>query len=324
MMEQIGVALRNNPGYLHQVALSAPVDAPDRRSQWLHMCIQHPETAQHLVGAAGLDALTVAAMMRDDTRSRILARPNGVMVLLKAMHKRAGYRPEDMISLRIWIDEMRVITTREADIDAVKELHERLRDGRGPRTPPEFLAQLIDSHLTETAEEVERLEDAVGAIDAHQLADRQHGDAVCGKLAALSLTIVGLLRHLGPQRVVLEGLTRLACPFVTELDRARWHESLDRLLHLLESLQALRERLSIVAAQAQRVQDRRQADINLVLGIVAGSFLPPTFVTGLMGMNLAGIPLADRPWAFVAVSACCVMFALAAFLWLRRRNWLPR
>ncbi len=41
------------------------------------------------------------------------------MVLLKAMRLRADGvgHPEDMVSMRIWIDEGRVITTREEDVD---------------------------------------------------------------------------------------------------------------------------------------------------------------------------------------------------------------
>ena len=311
-----------NPGYLHQIELNGGADATGPRAVWLHMCIRHPETGQYLVGDEGLDPLAVEAMLREDTRSRILPRPAGVMVLLKAMHQRDGHRPEDMISLRIWIDEMRVITTREADIDAVRELRERLRAGHGPRSTTEFLADLIDSHLAETAEEVERLEDAAATIDAHELAGDDGCDATCGRLAVLSLTIAGLQRHLAPQRAVFEGLGRLTCAFVTDHDRARWHEAQDQLLRLLESLQAQQERLVIVAGQAQRIQDRRTANVGLVLSMAAAAFLPLTFVTGLLGMNVAGIPMAERPWAFAAVTAGCAAFAAAALLWMRRRNWL--
>ncbi len=34
------------------------------------------------------------------------------------------------------------------------------------------------------------------------------------------------------------------------------------------------------------------------LAVVATVFLPPTFLTRLLGVDLAGIPGADNPWAF--------------------------
>jgi zinc transporter len=119
-----------NPGYLHRLPLAPEENGAANGANWLHMCIRHPETTGQLVGVEGLDRLTVEAMMRQEARSRIQVRDDGVMVLLKAMHKREGFRPEDMISLRIWVDRERVITTREADVDVIIDLRDRLLQGK--------------------------------------------------------------------------------------------------------------------------------------------------------------------------------------------------
>lgn len=310
-----------NPGYLHRLPLAPDDSGADNGATWLHMCIRHPETTGQLVGVEGLDRLTVEAMMRQEARSRILVRDDGVMVLLKAMHKREGFRPEDMISLRIWVDRERVITTREADVDAIIDLRDRLLQGHGPTTPAKFLVDLIDAHLSEVTEEVDALEDAVGRLDAHTLADRQRGDAVCGDVASMSLTIAGLLRHLTPQRVVLERLSQLNGAFAERTQVAQWAHALDELLRLLEALQGIREELAIMTAQAQRIQDRQLAKVNLLLGMVAGAFLPTTLFAGLMGMNVGGIPLADHPWSFTVFALACAAFSASILIWFRRRDW---
>ena len=62
------------------------------------------ETAAYLVDVEHLDRFIADAMLREETRSRIVAHDDGVMVLLKAMRQGEGFRPEDMISLRVWID----------------------------------------------------------------------------------------------------------------------------------------------------------------------------------------------------------------------------
>jgi len=309
-----------NPGYLHRLPLAPEENGAANGATWLHMCIRHPETTGQLVGVEGLDRLTVEAMMRQEARSRIQVRDDGVMVLLKAMHKREGFRPEDMISLRIWVDRERVITTREADVDPIIDLRDLLLQGHGPTTPAQFLVDLIDAHLAEVTEEVNALEDAVGRLDAHTLADRQRGDAVCGDVASMSLTIAGLLRHLTPQRVVLERLSQLNCAFAGKTQVAHWAHALDELLRLLEALHGIREELAIVTAQAQRIQDRQLAKVNLLLGMVAGAFLPTTLFAGLMGMNVGGIPLADQPWAFTVFALACAAFSASILIWFRRRD----
>jgi zinc transporter len=47
-------------------------------------------------------------------------------------------------------------------------------------------------------------------------------------------------------------------------------------------------------------------------------FLPLTFLTGLLGVNLAGIPFATEPWVFWSFCAMLTAVALLS-LWLALR-----
>lgn len=109
------------PGYVHRIDLAPSAGHTTSDVSWLHMCIKHAETAAYLVDVEHLDRFIADAMLREETRSRIVAHDDGVMVLLKAMRQGEGFRPEDMISLRVWIDADRVITTREADVDPIMD-----------------------------------------------------------------------------------------------------------------------------------------------------------------------------------------------------------
>ena len=59
-----------------------------------------------------------------------------------------------------------------------------------------------------------------------------------------------------------------------------------------------------------------------VLSVVAAIFLPLTFVTGLLGMNVGGLPGIDSPRGFLI--AVFVMFATSAamLIYFRFRKWL--
>ena len=129
------IEAERTPGFLHLLQMTGG-------ASWLHMCIHHRETESFLSSVTGLDKLIAAAMVSEDTRSRLRVHGQGVMVLLKAMHLRADGvgHPEDMVSMRIWIDERRVITTREEDVDPILELAEDISQGRGSATPGDFLS----------------------------------------------------------------------------------------------------------------------------------------------------------------------------------------
>jgi zinc transporter len=63
---------------------------------------------------------------------------------------------------------------------------------------------------------------------------------------------------------------------------------------------------------------------SLIISVVAFVFLPLTFLTGLLGMNVEGIPFAKAAWAFWGVVGVCVAIALAVVVYFVRRHWLDR
>jgi len=59
-----------------------------------------------------------------------------------------------------------------------------------------------------------------------------------------------------------------------------------------------------------------------VLSIVAAIFLPLSLLTGLLGINVGGIPGAENKWAFLLVTFFLVMIALLLIGLFRRLKWL--
>jgi zinc transporter len=91
---------------------------------------------------------------------------------------------------------------------------------------------------------------------------------------------------------------------------------------MTEELEAIRERAALIH---EELTDRRAELIDsrsLLISIAALIFLPVTFVTGLLGMNVAGIPFAQEPWAFWGVVACCVLIAILVLAWFVRARWI--
>jgi zinc transporter len=69
------------------------------------------------------------------------------------------------------------------------------------------------------------------------------------------------------------------------------------------------------------VIDLRSEAMNrqmLLLSVVSAIFLPLSFLTGLLGINVAGIPGAAEPWAFWIVVA--LLAGLAAVLLILFRS----
>ena len=59
-----------------------------------------------------------------------------------------------------------------------------------------------------------------------------------------------------------------------------------------------------------------------MLTIVAGIFLPLSFLTGLLGINVGGMPGADNPEAFWVVVTACLAVFVTLIVVFRRLRWL--
>jgi len=59
-----------------------------------------------------------------------------------------------------------------------------------------------------------------------------------------------------------------------------------------------------------------------ILTVVAGIFLPLGFVTGLLGINVGGVPLAQDPWGFAWVLGVLVVITAGEVLYFRWRRWV--
>ena len=66
----------------------------------------------------------------------------------------------------------------------------------------------------------------------------------------------------------------------------------------------------------------RSEQTNYMLTIVAAIFLPLGFVTGLLGINVGGMPGVEDGRAFWIVVALCAAILLTMLIMFRRWKWL--
>lgn len=58
------------------------------------------------------------------------------------------------------------------------------------------------------------------------------------------------------------------------------------------------------------------------LTIISVIFMPLTFITGLLGSNVEGIPFSEHPWAFFWVTLICVGIGVTLFIYFKIKKWI--
>ena len=90
----------------------------------------------------------------------------------------------------------------------------------------------------------------------------------------------------------------------------------------MEDLDLVREKAVVLQEELMNLTAQQQNDRMYVLSIVAVIFLPISFVTGLFGMNVAGLPGLETPSAFFYVAMAMTVMVVGALAYFRFKKWL--
>lgn len=283
--------------------------------RWVHVNVESP-ARQWLLRGAGLPALASEALLDEDTRPHIAVIEEGTLVTLRGVNLNEGAEPEDMISLHLWIAPDRVISARRQKIFAIDAIRRRADSGRSFASIGAFLAALVEGLTDRIATVVDGMEDRIDGYEEASLEDRNPG--LRKRLVELRRDIIALRRFLVPQRDVLAKLAALECDWLDDRSRARIAEVGEDLSRIVDMLAAVRERAILVQENIMSEATERMNRTMYMLSMVATIFLPLGFFTGLLGINVGGIPGTDSPWAFEIVCALLAAICVLQILLFRR------
>jgi len=297
--------------------LGAPAGS-DVIYRWVHLERGPTEVSAWIESQA--DAVVANALNREDTRPRLTDHGQGAILIMRGVNLNPNSDPEDMVSVRLWVTDRLVISTRMRRLMAVAEIAEGFKTGHGPATPSDFICALAQG-LTARMEPV--LDELVDEIDDLEERSVDQPSGLRGQLAEVRRTTIALRRYLAPQRDILsrasfEDIGPLRHPHV----RVTLREVADQLTRLVEELDMVRDRSSILNDQMVDARAEEMNSAMLLLSVVAAIFLPLGFLTGLLGINVGGLPGANWPYAFAFVCVLCLGVAGGLVLWFRKKGWL--
>jgi len=293
---------------------------PESGSLWVHIDFENATAQEWLRARSGLNDIATEALLTAETRPRTLNRGDNLLLALRGINLNPGDEPEDMISLRIWTDGRRVISSRRRSLRSTEVILDDLREVRGPRTAADLLvayAQQITLHMQGT---LDRLEDQLLEMEDRVL--DKHDDLLRPGLVDLRRRIIGIRRYLAPQREALNRLAGEMLSWLDELNRLRLREASDRLIRHIEDMDEMRDRAILAQEELANLVAEQMNERSYLFTVAAVVFLPLGFLTGLLGINVGGMPGVDSDAAFWIVVALCLLTGVALALLLRLRRWL--
>ena len=279
------------------------------RPVWVHLNAKSPGTRHWLETAAELpDETLVDALLAEDTRPRLNRRPEGLLLILRGVNLNDNAEPEDMVSIRIWIEAQRLISVQLRNLRGVTDMRAKIEAGNGPLDMGDLLTMFIEGSIVrlspvmgELADGIDELEDRILQMDLKGIREQ---------IVSTRRRAIIFNRFLAPQKEIVQQLTETAPPWLDGSCVLRLQEAQNDMTRFVEDLTALRERSHSIQNEVANILTERLNRNTYVFSLIASIFLPLGFLTGLLGINVPGIPGADDPEAFVIF--CGILVAVVA------------
>jgi zinc transporter len=287
---------------------------------WIHI---DDEDAPSLSLLAGQEIPDVAAnaLVATETRPRCDRIEDGAIVNLRGPAVAGVDVADRLVSLRMWVRAGKVNSLTRRPLTATATVVEQMKGGLilDPGDLVAAFARAISKQLDpQVAALGDDLDDCETQLEGHNIYRLR------GQITRIRTEAIAFRRFVAPDRDALQTLAQLDFPWLAEDDRLHIREAADRFARMAEELESVRERSALLHEQLTDLRAEEIDQRSLLISVVAFIFLPLTFITGLLGMNVEGIPYAHEPWSFWGVVGFCVVVGAGVLAWFARRHWLRR
>ena len=288
---------------------------------WVHIEGQDDLASQVHKGDAAIPDIAASALAATETRPRCDSVEHGAILNLRGLGLEGAEQADRLVSIRMWIQADRIVSVSRHTMAATAIVRGKMESGHICDSG-DLVAAYAWAISTKLDPEVAALGDCLDEVESALDPQMLHG--LRRRITGVRSEAIGYRRFVAPDRDALRTLAELRFDWLAEDDRLHIVEAADRFARMAEELEAVRERAALLHEQITDLRAEQIDQRALYIAVVAFIFLPLTFVTGLLGMNVEGIPYAHSPWSFWGTVIFCLAVGISVMIWFRWRNWLRR
>lgn len=249
---------------------------------------------------------------------RLLAVGDGFSMTLRGVESPSGPPDVRLGSLRVWLDARRFVSVGAQVPPSIREIVGDLEAGAGPTGPADLLGRVVLRLIRDLGAVLDADSAALDMLESRILT--RQTDHLDQELNQVRLRLLRLHRHLSPQRTLVHELLQEhgRHQLATGDGLSTLKEASDRMEDRLERLDGLREHCGALQDALTDMRSQRMNDALYLLSLYTALFLPMGVLTGLLGINVAGVPGEKTVWAFWLVCGILVVLGILSYLVFRR------
>ncbi|PHM47446.1 zinc transporter ZntB [Xenorhabdus miraniensis] len=286
---------------------------------WQHLDYKNQESHQWLMNTTLLTLPVKEGLMNESIRPKVLRTGEGTLITLRSVNRNDNARPDHLVSFRIYVNDRIIISSRHRRIHSIDQILDDLHNGVGAKSTGHWLVEIAGAMTDEVNDFIEELHDNLIELEDNILEQKIPGR---GELVLLRKQLIVLRRYMAPQRDVFIRLASERLPWMSDEERHLMQEIADRLGRGLDDLDSCIARTAVLADEIASMMADAMNRRSYIMSLLAMIFLPTTFLTGLFGVNLGGIPGNAYRFGFGLFSFFLSVLIVIFAWWLRRSKWL--
>lgn len=288
---------------------------------WVHLDGNCPNSKKWLEREVSyLDHLIIDALLANETRPRIMEFDTGMLIILRGVNLNCDSKVEELVSVRLWVDESRIISIQKRNFSAAFNVAEKLEGGKKIKNSGEFLYNFMYETLNLIADSVDDFASKMDEVE-NKAVDNIYDANLRETIVSIRRNAMVFKRHMIPQKEVILHLKTNENDWIEDWARRHFQENHDKICHLIEEIDEASQRSQIVHSEiSNSIADRLNKSM-FKISLVASIFMPLGFVAGLFGMNVGGIPYSTDPEGFTTIVAM-MCGVIVATIWMFRRRKL--
>jgi zinc transporter len=227
-------------------------------------------------------------------------------------------QPLKVATLWVNVGARCLLSVRSSPLRSVGQLRQAVEAGETFRSPMALLIHLLQEQADVLLGIVRTAAQAANEVDETLLGGRL---PTRSGLAGIRRDLVRLRRLLAPEPAALFRLVNRPPHWVLEEDAQSLRESAEEFSLTLRDMAGLQERIKLLEEEiADRVAEHTNRSV-LILTAVTVIALPVNLISGLLGMNIGGLPLKyDNHGFWIVAFIALLLTSLAAWLIFRPRQ----
>ncbi|TCR62068.1 zinc transporter [Bosea sp. BK604] len=297
--------------------------SPEIGFTWLHLDLVHTRAQAWINEQSELRPAARELLLSRETHQRLDHSSSQAWGIAHDITRDIVDRTDNVGALFWAVGEHFLLTGRREALQSIRKAADAVNAGERIGSPAELFEHIIEYLIDDVTDAVVRLADETDSIEDQILLDRLRDGP--SRVGTVRRTAVQLRRQLSGLHLLFRRFAETPSGRSAPEDvRTCATRLLLRVDTLYQDVQAIQDRARLLQdeiAASSANQTNRQL---YVLSILTALFLPATFITGLFGINVKGLPWVEEDAGAAIVTLTCLAASMLTLYLLRNRGIIGR